>query len=429
MFRGAIMKLLRLTKTMLSCVAALSTLLTLYATLYRHPVQVVNHWHATDPAPLTDEYCARHPDPGNIVITVKTGATEAFQKLPSQLVTSLRCSKKLLVFSDLEQRLGSHRLHDALSNFSSKAMEKNEDFDIYRLQQRYAARGFETEINELKSIKDPRPSWRTAGHNAAWALDKYKFLHIVEKAWELAPDQDFYVFIEADTYLVWSNLLRYLATLDASQPLYLGKPVHMREHPRPGPPFYFGYGGSGLILSGATMRKFAVVKQGLASRWDNRIKDMWFGDYLLAAALEEELAITLTDASPMLNADKPAALPFGPTLWCQPVMTLHHMSVTDTQSIWEVEKTLGDVCMTFADVHSLTYADRGFAFKKSSWDNLSYDKSSALEAVPTGASTLVGLFVSVNDQSSCETLLIITFVIRRSQRTPRIQTPPSKPAS
>jgi hypothetical protein len=49
-----------------------------------------------------------------IVVSVKTGATEAAVKAPMQMQTTLRCVKNVIMFSDLEQDIGEYHLHDAL---------------------------------------------------------------------------------------------------------------------------------------------------------------------------------------------------------------------------------------------------------------------------------------------------------------------------
>lgn len=47
-------------------------------------------------------------------MSVKTGATEAAAKVPTQMQTALRCVKNVFLFSDLEQDIGEYHLYDAL---------------------------------------------------------------------------------------------------------------------------------------------------------------------------------------------------------------------------------------------------------------------------------------------------------------------------
>lgn len=123
-----------------------------------------------------DEYCNKFPDPGNIAIIIKTGASELYAKLPTTLATVLKCVREPLIFSDLEHRLGEYHVHNVLANFTPSAMNGNKDFDIYRKQQQYIAEGREADLPGLSSVPIPSDDWRTQGKSAAWGLDKYKFL-------------------------------------------------------------------------------------------------------------------------------------------------------------------------------------------------------------------------------------------------------------
>lgn len=142
------------------------------------PDDTLEH-HMNDASPPgygTDDFCNAFPDPGNLVIILKTGATELHAKAPTPLASSLRCVREPLIFSDLEQRLGQHQVHNALANVTPSAMEGNKDFDIYRKQQQYVAEGREADLPELSAIPIPSDDWQTKGKSAAWSLDKWKFL-------------------------------------------------------------------------------------------------------------------------------------------------------------------------------------------------------------------------------------------------------------
>jgi hypothetical protein len=49
-----------------------------------------------------------------IVVSAKTGATEAAAKIPMQMQTTLKCAKNVFLLSGLEQDIGEYHLHDAL---------------------------------------------------------------------------------------------------------------------------------------------------------------------------------------------------------------------------------------------------------------------------------------------------------------------------
>ena len=66
-------------------------------------------------ATLTPQTTCNNPAIADeVVVVVKTGATEAYTKLPTQLLTSLRCVPNLLLVSDLEQDISGYHLHDVL---------------------------------------------------------------------------------------------------------------------------------------------------------------------------------------------------------------------------------------------------------------------------------------------------------------------------
>jgi hypothetical protein len=44
---------------------------------------------------------------------------------------------------------------------------------------------------------------------------------MVEETFEGQPDPKWYVFIETDSYVFWSNMIAFLSRFDSSKPLYL----------------------------------------------------------------------------------------------------------------------------------------------------------------------------------------------------------------
>ncbi|KAK3713068.1 hypothetical protein LTR37_008753 [Vermiconidia calcicola] len=287
-------------------------------------------------------------------------------------------------FSDLEQTLGDKRMHNVLSRFSEDAMNGNDEFDIYRKQQELANQGREVDIPSLSSIPITTKDWRTEGKNAAWGLDKYKFLHMIEQAWDLQPDRDWYVFLEADTYLSISNLLQFLDAQDPKEKLYFGNSLRMWEHPTP---LNFAHGGSGFILSGATVKDFAVTHEGIAAKFDQRVRDWWYGDFVLADALDEELHIQVTDATPMINSDEPSLVPFGEHVWCKPVITLHHMDARQFDDMYKFQRARNFSPLLFREVYTAAYTTN-LPLRKEAWDNLSDDGRFALEVIPNNPDQL-----------------------------------------
>ncbi|RDA86764.1 hypothetical protein CP532_1959 [Ophiocordyceps camponoti-leonardi (nom. inval.)] len=297
--------------------------------------------------------CARFPDMDGIQLVMKTGASEAYEKLPTQFLTSLQCIPDALLFSDLEQQIGRYHLHDALQGVSTTIRENNKEFALYEAQRRCAV-----------SLKDC-----VSGMEGAWHLDKYKFVNMALRTWSMRPNKRWYVFAEADSYVFWQNLVAWLRTRDPERDTYVGNVALYDGFP-------FAHGGSGYVISGKLLQRLAETngKDGsLAARFDAAAPDTCCGDVLLGMALAE-MGARVSHAYPMFTGDPPATLPFGPGLWCEPVLTLHHMSPQQVGSAWQFEQTrlrpekpilLRDMYLQFVAPHLLR--------RRNGWDNLSAD--------------------------------------------------------
>lgn len=270
-----------------------------------------------------DAYCAKFKYPKDLVIVLKTGANEVYDKVPTQLLTSLSCYRDILVFSDLEQRFGGYHVHDALENVPMTVQRGNAEFNYYYKLRHYKKHG--KDVGKL----------RETDGTAAWELDKYKFLHMMEDTWRLRPGRKWYFFLEADTYLVQSNLFHWLRRMDSSKLHYYGSHAY---HKAP-----FAHGGSGFLLSGVALAKFVKGDHEVIDRHDELMKQEPFGDYVLSQALVAK-GVNLTNAAPMLSAEKPTTLPFGPgpagidSHWCRPIVTMHHITPQEASSLWELEQ-------------------------------------------------------------------------------------------
>ncbi|TVY39540.1 hypothetical protein LSUB1_G004870 [Lachnellula subtilissima] len=261
----------------------------------------------------------------NVVIGVKTGASEAESKIPALMTTSLRCAQHVLLFSDLEQDIGPYHLHDSLDAVSPSITDNNRDFDLYFKQKEL----WETkqDISELAGIKHPEDP----DVLAAWTLDKYKFVHMLEKMWVMKPDMDWYVQIDGDTYVVMENLLLWLETLDPTKKSYIGSEVLIAD-------YSFAHGGSGALISNALMSELAHTN-GTAARWDVRAKKECCGDLVLSFALGD-FGTGIQNVAPVINGERPGTVPYGPLnndYWCKPAVTFHHVTAEDTAFLADIE--------------------------------------------------------------------------------------------
>jgi hypothetical protein len=290
---------------------------------------------------IQDARCNTFPDPGNIAIAVKTGATEAVEKIPMLMRTTLGCAQNVVIFSDLEQNIAGHHLQDALEDIPRSAMDGNSDFDFYwKLKE---AKKYGQIEKMLKGAHDPR----IKEDLASWTLDKYKQLHILEKLYAAHPNKDWYLMMDADTYIVWPNLLEWLPQLPnpTANTLYLGSPAAVGD-------VKFAHGGSGILLSQAAMYEFAVKNKGIASSWDKPMHDECCGDYVIGNVFKQH-GILLKPSWPTVNGEKPSTLPFGPTHWCQPVVTMHHADSYEMNQLANFELTRNNTrvrCYPFSSI-------------------------------------------------------------------------------
>ncbi|KAK4101309.1 glycosyltransferase family 31 protein [Parathielavia hyrcaniae] len=267
-----------------------------------------------------DPACEGFPDTSNVLLVMKTGASEAFARVPTHLMTTLRCLPDFLIFSDMEQNMAGHQIYDSLSTVLPEAQDGNADFDLYR-RQKWCV------VNQDSCNKLGNPA------DEGWALDKYKNIHIAEKAHAMRPGYDWYLFIDADTYVLWPNLVQWLGTLDPTKPLYLGSATVINN-------FNFAHGGSGYIVSKAAMDEFVGKHTGVGNEYDVRAKNECCGDYLFALALKAKTEVTVQQMWPTINGEKPSTLPFGPSHWCHPIVTMHHMNAEELNTFWNFERRL-----------------------------------------------------------------------------------------
>ncbi|KAI9789380.1 MAG: hypothetical protein M1835_001708 [Candelina submexicana] len=316
----------------------------------------IDSQNATDEEPLLSSSfgdCTGFPNAEDILIVMKTGATEAYDKLPIHLLTTLRCTDNYLVFSDMEQDIGGYHVFDSLDEVDPSFANNHKDFDLYRRLKEYQS--YSQDVRTLK-----------VGDNA-WNLDKYKFIYMLEKTYRARPDPKWYVFIEADTYLVWSNLLRWLDTLDHRKPLYLGSPSYLGD-------IEFSHGGSGFILSQAAMEDTVGKHPGMATRYQKDMSEACCGDAILAKALLAEGGVKVTKRWPMIQGEKPTTIPFDQQHWCVPVVTMHHLSPEEVTRMWqaELQRENSESPLIFADIYNHFVSSR-LSSNREDWNNLSDD--------------------------------------------------------
>ncbi len=248
---------------------------------------------------------------------LKTGHGVLDARVGPQLHSVSACLINLLIFSDTEEHYKGHNLIDVIQDIP---------------------RHLRDEEYELQSWRAGALGDGTATRDQAWKTDKFKFLAGVSRAWQMRPDRKWYVFYEADTYIVWDNIFRLLEHFDPDEPHYFGSPTQGVQKT------WFGYGGTGYVISREAMRR--LVREDydengtyLGSRlternWHNLHNDCC-GDSVLGWALIRE-NVTLEGLWPMFTPTPPHKTPFSGSRhqWCEPVISMHKPSEDDIIGLW-----------------------------------------------------------------------------------------------
>ncbi|EEP77722.1 predicted protein [Uncinocarpus reesii 1704] len=262
----------------------------------------------------------------DVLIILKTGVTEALEKVPIHLQTTLQHIPNYAIFSDFEETISGVETHDVLRTIGEDIKRTNPDFELYRRIKELGREGLKASDLMLDDVSGPSGK----PNNPGWKLDKWKFIPMIDEALDVRPDAKWFVFIEADTYVVWSNLLAWLAMLDATKSYYLGTQMRLGS-------LVFGYGGSGFVLSNSAMKKFSNYRASRTAELDDYTASQWAGDAVLGKTMADA-GIPLTYSWPMLQTARIWNLDHFGDLWCYPVVSYHHMTPGDVEIMWRFDQ-------------------------------------------------------------------------------------------
>ncbi|RHZ56579.1 glycosyltransferase family 31 protein [Aspergillus thermomutatus] len=269
--------------------------------------------------------CPPLPAIDDVLVILKTGVTEALEKVPVHFQTTLRCIPNYVLFSDFEEEINGTHVHDVLRSVNETIKRTNPDFDLYNRLQELGRSGLsQDDLSRVPNTAFGMPD------NPGWKLDKWKFLPMIEEALRVRDDAKWYVFMEADTYYIWSNLVQWLAKLDPSKPYYLGNQMQIAS-------VIFGHGGSGFVLSGEAMRRASELRAQDIDGWDRFTDEQWAGDCVLGKLLHDAGAPLLW-SWPMLQSNPPAEFDhfseaYFKKPWCFPPVAYHHVTAEDIQEL------------------------------------------------------------------------------------------------
>jgi hypothetical protein len=331
-------------------------------------------------------FCPQSELAKDVLVVLRTGATESREKLPIHFRTTLRCVPHFIVVSDMDEEIEGVQVHDVLKGISEETKKGHEDFKLYNNLQKHGRAGLPDQ-KAITAMSGSSKGDYLQTDNDGWKLDKWKFLPMIEQAYQAKPDAKWFVFIEADTYMGWNNLLDYLGKFDARKPYYIGKHLYIND-------VEFGYGGAGFSLSNPAMRKVSGQYSQHVSQYEDFTKTHWVGDCALGKVLED-VKIPLHRAFPHFQGDSPASVDPAITkidrdLWCYPTITQHHVSSAEIEELWAFEQdwySRHDITLRHRDVFMELVRPK-ISASIPAWDNLATDREYNAHDHSTAENTL-----------------------------------------
>lgn len=106
----------------------------------------------------------------DVLVIMRTGATELADKLPVHLDTTFKCYKNLLIFSDYAETYQGHQIHDVLVDVAEDIKTTHEDFTHYQHVLQVGREHLSASELSGNVSWESGPVGKT--ENAGWRLDK-----------------------------------------------------------------------------------------------------------------------------------------------------------------------------------------------------------------------------------------------------------------
>ncbi|KAJ5652304.1 hypothetical protein N7507_009730 [Penicillium longicatenatum] len=311
---------------------SLQSNLTPHKTKFRYSGTRTNRYSHADKGKAGEPEPVCPPLPGieDVLVVMKTGVTEARDKVPIHFSTTLRCIPHYVIYSDFEEEIEGVTIHDALRTMDRDVTARVEDFNIYNRIKTYGRKGL-----EQGDFADEANSAIGKPNNPGWKLDKWKFLPMAQEAYTYKPDAKWFVFMEADTYISWPTLLAWLEHFDPKKPVYLGTETQIADT-------IFAHGGSGFMLSNPALKAASDEYERRRTELDEYTLGHWAGDCVLGRVLADA-GINLHFSWPILQNSNLGELDeFTTDLyrlpWCYIAVAFHHLSPSEIERLWQFEQ-------------------------------------------------------------------------------------------
>ncbi|PSN74521.1 hypothetical protein BS50DRAFT_478980 [Corynespora cassiicola Philippines] len=305
---------------------------------------------APKPTPVDPKkFCRDVKGAPNVMVIVRTSKATIGDKLPTNLKKLLACVPNVAIFSDHTGKIDDYEVHNALDDIRETTKTAHEEFQEY----------------EKLQAADYQPK-----ESQAKELDKWKFLPMVYKAYKMKPEVRFYMFIEPDTSLSWTNTLQWIGRLDYRIPYYSGAPTFLGD-------VRFAQRGSGILLSNGALRQYVkAYDERYTHDWEARVGKECCGDMVLATAMRDA-HVEFYSAFPLLQGETPSSLDWTSRHWCVPMISWHHLSPEENEQLWGLQKNWTsrngwELPFLFRNAFE-HFAEPHLVSMKEDWDNISSD--------------------------------------------------------
>ncbi|KAK9428567.1 hypothetical protein V1505DRAFT_214198 [Lipomyces doorenjongii] len=305
------------------------------------------------------------PGTEDVFLMIKTGATVLWQRFPIHIATTLPQVPHFAVYSDAPDMVAGIPIIDILAGTKQKTRDSGQ-FNTWRTQQQL--------LSEHANIE----MWE-AGISGGWQLDKYKNLPMVAHGYQTYPTAKWYIFMDADTYILWPNMMRWLSSINHEDMLYMGSVTYQS------PTAPFVHGGSGVVMSGALVRETFGKDPSLGGQYEEYAQYHCCGDHVLAHAFQDRgfSPVLSRDDYPYvswrfqggfegeLQAEPPSNVRYSKDNWCKEIVTFHHLTAHDIEKLYEFEqKYPRDYPILFKDAYHEFVMPYLRDDRRNNWDNL-----------------------------------------------------------
>ncbi|CAI6331908.1 unnamed protein product [Periconia digitata] len=256
----------------------------------------------------------------SVMIVLRTSKVELEKNnLPAHLTKLLECAPNVAVYSDHVSSLSttttgpSIPVRDALSTIAQSTKDKHDEFRPYD-----------------KMLSD---NSYTSSPQYASALDKWKYLPMIYDAFTNSPKHKFYLFLEPNTSITWTNLLQWLDRLDSRIHYYAGAPSTS-----PDTKVRFAQSSAGILLSWGALRRYAKsYEERYATEWESHVGKECCGEIALANAMTDS-GVEFISSFPILQTQSPSTLQWSERHWCSPMVSWGSTEEEDASKLQDLQQ-------------------------------------------------------------------------------------------